>query len=63
MTKTGMRPMALRAVLASTSKIDRDQKVVEGQNGYVPYDKLIIATGFAPFIIPVSGKDLPGVIT
>ena len=44
-------------------KIDRDQKVVEGQNGQVPYDKLIIATGSAPFIIPVSGKDLPGVIT
>jgi len=44
-------------------KIDRDQKVVEGQNGQVPFDKLIIATGSAPFIIPVSGKDLPGVIT
>ena len=45
------------------TKIDRDQKVVEGQNGHVPYDRLIIATGSAPFIIPVSGKDLPGVIT
>ncbi|MCG6902615.1 MAG: nitrite reductase large subunit NirB [Rhodobacter sp.] len=43
--------------------IDRETKVVEGQNGHVPYDKLIIATGSAPFIIPVPGKDLPGVIT
>ncbi|MHA6264815.1 nitrite reductase large subunit NirB [Arenibacterium sp. CAU 1754] len=43
--------------------IDREMKVVEGQNGHVPYDKLIIATGSAPFIIPVQGKDLPGVIT
>lgn len=43
--------------------IDRDMKVVEGQNGHVPYDKLVIATGSAPFIIPVPGKDLAGVIT
>ncbi|TNE37573.1 nitrite reductase large subunit NirB [uncultured Roseovarius sp.] len=44
-------------------KIDCERKVVEGQNGPVPYDKLVIATGSAPFIIPVPGKDLPGVIT
>ena len=28
-----------------------------------PYDKLLIATGSAPFIIPVPGNDLPGVLT
>ncbi|WP_170600001.1 nitrite reductase large subunit NirB [Ruegeria arenilitoris] len=44
-------------------KIDREMKVVEGENGHVPYDKLLIATGSAPFIIPVPGKDLAGVIT
>ncbi|UWQ75478.1 nitrite reductase large subunit NirB [Leisingera sp. M658] len=44
-------------------KFDRELKVVEGENGHVPYDKLIIATGSAPFIIPVPGHDLPGVIT
>ena len=43
--------------------IDRDRRVVIGQKGEVSYDKLIIATGSAPFIIPVQGKDLPGVIT
>ncbi|MEO9780111.1 MAG: nitrite reductase large subunit NirB [Sedimentitalea sp.] len=43
--------------------IDRDRKVVIGQNGEVPYDKLLIGTGSAPFIIPVQGKELPGVIT
>ena len=43
--------------------IDRDRKVVIGQKGEVPYDKLLIATGSAPFIIPVPGKDLPGVIS
>jgi len=43
--------------------IDREAKTVMGENGPVAYDKLIIATGSAPFIIPVPGKDLPGVIT
>ena len=38
-------------------------KLVAGQHGHVPYDKLVIATGSAPFILPVPGKDLPGVIT
>ncbi|MCA0871769.1 nitrite reductase large subunit NirB [Seohaeicola saemankumensis] len=42
--------------------IDRDRKVVIGANGEVEYDKLVIATGSAPFIIPVPGKDLPGVV-
>ncbi|MCB2116438.1 MAG: nitrite reductase large subunit NirB [Rhodobacteraceae bacterium] len=44
-------------------KIDRDRKVVVGAKGEVPYDKLVIATGSAPFIIPVPGRDLPGVVT
>ena len=43
--------------------IDREAKTVTGQNGTVGYDKLLIATGSAPFIIPVPGKDLPGVIS
>ncbi|SDE67695.1 nitrite reductase large subunit NirB [Ruegeria marina] len=43
-------------------RIDREAKQVHGQKGAVPYDKLLIATGSAPFIIPVPGKDLPGVV-
>ncbi|NKX44449.1 nitrite reductase large subunit NirB [Roseicyclus persicicus] len=43
--------------------IDREARTVTGQQGAVAYDKLLIATGSAPFIIPVPGKDLPGVIT
>ena len=42
-------------------KIDRERKVVYSAQGGVPYDRLVIATGSAPFIIPVPGKDLPGV--
>ena len=44
-------------------RIDRERRTVVGEAGEVPYDKLVIATGSAPFIIPVPGKDLPGVIT
>lgn len=45
------------------TKIDRARTVVVGAKSEVPYDKLVIATGSAPFIIPVPGKDLPGVVT
>ena len=44
--------------------IDRDAKTVTGQDGTVAsYDKLIVATGSSPFIIPVPGHNLPGVLT
>ncbi|WP_434625214.1 nitrite reductase large subunit NirB [Azospirillum sp. B2RO_4] len=43
--------------------IDREAKTVVSQSGrVVPYDKLLIATGSMPFIIPVPGSTLPGVI-
>jgi nitrite reductase (NADH) large subunit len=42
-------------------KIDRENRVVYSNAGGVPYDSLVIATGSAPFIVPVPGKDLPGV--
>jgi nitrite reductase (NADH) large subunit len=45
------------------TRIDRTNKVIYSQSGGVPYDALVIATGSAPFIIPVPGKDLPGVCT
>ena len=44
-------------------RIDRERKVVVGETGEVPYDRLVIGTGSAPFIIPVPGKDLSGVVT
>ena len=45
------------------TRIDREAKVVVGQGGEVAYDHLLIATGSAPFVIPVPGRDLPGVVT
>lgn len=48
---------------AKVSKIDRAAKTVTSENGITaPYDKLVIATGSSPFIIPVPGKDLDGVL-
>ena len=43
-------------------EIDRDAKVVVGANGHVPYDQLIFGTGSDPFMIPLPGHDLDGVI-
>jgi nitrite reductase (NADH) large subunit len=44
--------------------IDRAAKTVTARSGRTAhYDKLLIATGSDPFIIPVPGKDLPGVIS
>src|SRR3546814_14923967 len=43
--------------------IDRAAKTVTTRDGMSEsYDRLLIATGSDPFIIPVPGKDLPGVI-
>ncbi|QHH97196.1 nitrite reductase small subunit NirD [Acinetobacter dispersus] len=45
-------------------KIDRTRKVVHTEKGEsVDYDRLIIATGSSPFIPPVQGVDLKGVIS
>ncbi len=46
----------------TVTAIDRERKVVTSVKGETPYDKLLIATGSAPFIIPIAGKDLPGVM-
>ena len=44
--------------------IDRVARTVTARSGRVTrYDKLLIATGSDPFIIPVPGHDLPGVIS
>ncbi|SNS34656.1 nitrite reductase large subunit NirB [Sphingopyxis indica] len=44
--------------------IDRGAKKVTTRGGVTEaYDRLLIATGSDPFIIPVPGKDLPGVIS
>lgn len=48
---------------AKVTDIDRDAKTVTSDTGITaPYDRLVIATGSNPFIIPLPGHDLPGVM-
>ena len=45
-------------------KIDRRNRFVEAEDGTrAEYDRLLLATGSNPFILPVPGADLPGVIS
>ncbi len=45
------------------TQIDRVKRVVRSEDGTeAPYDRLLLATGSHPFILPVPGRDLPGVI-
>lgn len=44
-------------------KLDRKaRKVIAADGSEAEYDRLLLATGSSPFILPVPGKDLPGVI-
>lgn len=44
-------------------EIDRVKRVVKAADGtQTPYHRLLLATGSNSFILPVPGKDLPGVI-
>ena len=45
-------------------EIDRRKRVVRSRSGVlVPYDRLLIATGSDPIMLPLPGKNLPGVLT
>jgi len=44
--------------------IDRTKRIVTADDGtQAEYDRLLISTGSSPFILPVPGKDLEGVIS
>jgi len=46
------------------TRIDRVKRSVHADDGSItPYDRLLIATGSTPFILPIPGKDLDGVIS
>ncbi|HZV54900.1 MAG TPA: nitrite reductase large subunit NirB [Rhodocyclaceae bacterium] len=45
------------------TRIDRTRRQVIAEDGTTEdYDRLLLATGSVPFILPVPGSDLPGVI-
>ncbi len=44
--------------------IDRRKKTVAAADGTIErYDRLLLATGSTPIMLPLPGKDLPGVVT
>jgi nitrite reductase (NADH) large subunit len=44
--------------------VDRKRRIVRADDGTEErYDRLLLATGSLPIILPLPGKDLPGVIT
>ena len=46
------------------ARIDRvARKVIAADGTEESYDRLLLATGSNPFVLPIPGKDLPGVIT
>jgi nitrite reductase (NADH) large subunit len=48
---------------ARINKIDRKNRVVYAEDGTsAEYDRLLLATGSKPFMLPIPGKDLDGVI-
>ncbi len=56
-------------ILTRAVAIDRKEKKVlvedvrSGQKDEIPYDKLVIATGSRPNVLPIPGTDLDGVFT
>ena len=47
----------------TVNKIDRKRCQVETTDGLVvPYDRMLIATGSNPIMLPIPGMDLPGVL-
>src|SRR4029078_10275611 len=45
-------------------EIDRKRRLVRSRSGVVaPYDRLLIATGSDPIVLPLPGKQIPGVLT
>ncbi len=47
--------------LAEVTAIDRDQRVIEMTDGEVAYERLILATGSHPAMLPITGFELDGV--
>jgi len=46
------------------TSIDRRKRVVKAASGIeASYDRMLLATGSNPIVLPVPGKDLPGVVT
>ena len=57
------RGITLHAGKAVTQINRARRQVIAADGAFAPYDRLLLATGSDPIILPVPGNDLPGVIT
>lgn len=58
------KKMGIDFLIDEVTKIDSDKKCLTLKNSSeVYYEKLIVATGSTPFIPPINGADLEGVVT
>jgi len=51
----------IELLLAEATDIDREQKVLHTTDGEVSYERLVLATGSRPVMLPIPGCDLKGV--
>ncbi len=58
-TLTSTRALAIDR----TEKTVRVKNLTTGKEEDLPYDKLVLATGSQPYVLPISGADLDGVFT
>ena len=51
----------IELLLAEATDIDREQKALHTTDGEVSYERLVLATGSRPVMLPIPGCDLKGV--
>jgi NADH oxidase (H2O2-forming) len=51
----------IELLLAEATDVDQEQKVLRTTNGEVGYERLVLATGSRPVMLPIPGCDLEGV--
>ena len=52
----------IKLIIGRAEHVDAERmKVILGDGGEIPYDKLLLATGSSPIIPPIEGNDLEGV--
>lgn len=53
----------IELLLAEATGVDREAKVLQTTAGEVSYERLVLATGSRPVMLPIPGCDLPGIYT
>ena len=49
-------------LMTTVRSLDRDRRIVETEDGEIPYDSLVLATGSEPIRIPIPGADDPEIL-